>query len=207
MTVMQHDIYSRGLTESFGTAVALLIAFALGARQLAPEIAAIAGTLASGLVAFALARRLFPFTPVPRSPSDDLVRPLLSSSAPIALYDLLNIAIMRIDLIMLVWFVGRVPSVTLETLGIYAAAGELGRRRRRFESHAPSSLRCARGGARDFFALSDQRGPPLGRDFVAPRVALAVASTDQTVARRARPIAARFARPLHDPWMVGGADG
>ena len=26
MTVMQHDIYSRGLTESFGTAVALLIA-------------------------------------------------------------------------------------------------------------------------------------------------------------------------------------
>ncbi len=126
MTVMQHDIYSRGLTESFGTAVALLIAFALGARQLAPEIAAIAGTLASGLVAFALARRLFPFTPVPRSPSDDLVRPLLSSSAPIALYDLLNIAIMRIDLIMLGWFVGRVSSVTLETLGIYAAAVEVG---------------------------------------------------------------------------------
>ena len=28
MTVMQHDIYSRGLTESFGTALALLLAFA-----------------------------------------------------------------------------------------------------------------------------------------------------------------------------------
>ena len=124
--VLERRRRPRGLTESFGTAVALLIAFALGARQLAPEIAAIAGTLASGLVAFALARRLFPFTPVPRWPSDDLVRPLLSSSAPIALYDLLNIAIMRIDLIMLGWFVGRVPSVTLETLGIYAAAVEVG---------------------------------------------------------------------------------
>src|SRR5437870_6047031 len=88
MTVMHHDIYSRGLTESFGTAVALLVAFALGARQLAPEIAAIAATLASGLVASALVRRLVPFSPVPRLPSDDLVRPVLRSSAPIALYNL-----------------------------------------------------------------------------------------------------------------------
>src|SRR5205807_8051655 len=88
MTVMQHDIYSRGLTESFGTAVALLIAFALGARQLAPEIAAIAGTLASGLVAFALARGLFTrSTPVANSPNDDLLPRLLRASAPIALYD------------------------------------------------------------------------------------------------------------------------
>ena len=126
MTVMHHDIYSRGLTESFGTAAALLLAFALGARQLAPEIAAIAGTLASGLVAFALARRLFTFAPIPRSPNDDLVPLLLRASAPIALYDLLNIGIMRIDLIMLGWFVGRAPGVTLETLGIYAAAVEVG---------------------------------------------------------------------------------
>src|ERR1044071_9531704 len=32
MTVMHHDIYSRGLTESCGTAGALLVALALGAR-------------------------------------------------------------------------------------------------------------------------------------------------------------------------------
>jgi O-antigen/teichoic acid export membrane protein len=127
MTVMQHDIYSRGLTESFGTAAALLVAFALGARQLAPEFAGIAGTLASGLVAFFLARRLFTAQGAGAVlPNDDLVPSLLRTSAPIALYDLLNIGIMRIDLIMLGWFVGRAPGVTLQTLGIYAAAVEVG---------------------------------------------------------------------------------
>src|SRR5262249_33038093 len=58
MLVMHHDIWSRGLTESLGTALALLLAVFLGARQLAPEIAGIFGTLASGLVAFTLARSL-----------------------------------------------------------------------------------------------------------------------------------------------------
>ncbi len=127
MTVMHHDIYSRGLTESFGTAAALLIAFTLGARQLAPEFAGIAGTLASGLVAYFLARRLFARrSPATAQPNDKLVSSLLRDSAPIALYDLLNIGIMRIDLIMLGWFVGRAPGVTLQTLGIYAAAVEVG---------------------------------------------------------------------------------
>ena len=126
MTVMHHDIYSRGLTESVGSAAALLVAFAFGARQLAPEFAGIAGTLASGLVAFVLARGLFTPQGPDRPPNDDLVPSLLRASAPIALYDLLNIGIMRIDLIMLGWFVGRAPGVTLETLGIYAAAVEVG---------------------------------------------------------------------------------
>lgn len=127
MTVMQHDIYSRGLTESFGTAAALLIALSLGARELAPELAGIAGTLASGLVAFFLARRLFfPAPSTAPRPNDNLVPSLLRASGPIALYDLLNIGIMRIDVIMLGWFVGRAPGVTLETLGIYAAAVEVG---------------------------------------------------------------------------------
>ncbi|MEO5717657.1 MAG: oligosaccharide flippase family protein, partial [Chthoniobacterales bacterium] len=102
MTVMHHDIYSRGLTESLGTVVALLLAFALGARQLAPEFAGVVGTLASGLVAFLLARRLFaPTAGGGARPNDRLVSRLLRDSAPIALYDLLNIGIMRIDLIML----------------------------------------------------------------------------------------------------------
>lgn len=126
MTVMHHDIYSRGLTESFGTAFALLVAFALGARALAPEIAGIAGTLASGLVAFFLARQLFIKKPAQDPPNDGLRSSLLRASGPIALYDLLNIGIMRIDLILLGWFVGRAPGVTLETLGIYAAAVEVG---------------------------------------------------------------------------------
>ncbi len=122
-SVMHHDIFSRGFTESFGTAAALLVAFALGARALAPELAAIAGTLASGLVAFVLARRLFAGTPGGHGAPGE-VRALMRDALPIALYDLLNIGVMQIDVIMLGLFVGRVPSVTLETLGIYAAGVE-----------------------------------------------------------------------------------
>src|SRR5205814_1130661 len=111
---------------SLGTVGALLIAFAFGLRQLAPEIAAIFGTLASGLVAFALARRLFIKKPVQSAPSVAEVVPRLArASGPIALYDLLNLGIMNIDLIMLGWFVGRAPGVTIETLGIYAAGVQL----------------------------------------------------------------------------------
>jgi O-antigen/teichoic acid export membrane protein len=122
--VMHHDIYSRGFTESLGTAAALLIALALGARDLAPEIAAIAGTLAAGVVAFLCARGLFVSAP----PSDDAPGErgiLIRASAPVAVYDLLNIGIMQIDLIMLGLFVGRAPGVTLESLGVYAAAMEV----------------------------------------------------------------------------------
>lgn len=125
MGVMHHDIYSRGLTESFGTAAALLVAILFGFKELAPEVAAIAGTLASGLVALALARRLFVRQGEPVSAHDQLVPKLLRASAPIALYDLLNIGIMHIDVIMLGSYVGRAPGVTLETLGIYAAGVQL----------------------------------------------------------------------------------
>ncbi len=127
MAVMHHDIYSRGLTESLLTAAALLVAVALGARQLAPEIAAIAGTLGSGLVAFTLARRLYAAAPPGAAPraGRGLVPALLGQSAPIALYDLLNVAVMQIDVIMLGLFVGRAPDVTLETLGVYAASVEV----------------------------------------------------------------------------------
>ena len=139
---MHHDIYSRGCTESVATTAALLLAMAAGARALAPEIAVIAGTLASGLVALHLARPLFAQAP-PASPAAEhpgvLPPPVLAAgrqhpdaagevgvlvrrSAPIALYGLINIGIMQLDVIMLGLHVGRVPGVTLETLGIYAAA-------------------------------------------------------------------------------------
>ena len=86
MTVMHHDIYSRGLTESLGTTAALVVVVALGVRQLAPEVAAIVGTLASGLVAFVLARRLYVGEPgtATESPTRNLVSELLRASAPIA---------------------------------------------------------------------------------------------------------------------------
>ena len=53
-----------------------------------------------------------------------LSRAGLRASAPIAVYDLLNLGIMEIDVILLGLFVGRAGGVTLETLGIYAAAVE-----------------------------------------------------------------------------------
>src|SRR6266436_3000182 len=48
MKVMQHDIFSRGLTEPIATTLALLMAVAIGLNKFAPEIAAIFGTGAAG---------------------------------------------------------------------------------------------------------------------------------------------------------------
>src|SRR5712692_9924040 len=59
MKVMQHDIYSRGMTEPIATTLVLLIAVAVGFNNFAPEIAAIFGTAVSGVVALALAAKLF----------------------------------------------------------------------------------------------------------------------------------------------------
>src|SRR5215471_17388950 len=55
MKVMQHDIYSRGMTEPIATTLAFLLAFAVGFNASSPEVAAIVGTAASGLIALALA--------------------------------------------------------------------------------------------------------------------------------------------------------
>src|SRR6266516_1001476 len=59
MKVMQHDIYSRGMTEPIVTTFALLLAIVAGFNRFAPELAAIVGTAASGLVALIFAGRLF----------------------------------------------------------------------------------------------------------------------------------------------------
>ncbi|MGE3511145.1 MAG: oligosaccharide flippase family protein [Vicinamibacterales bacterium] len=127
MHVMQHDIYSRGLTESLGTIVALLVAVGLGAQLLAPVFAAIVGTTLSGVVAFGLARRIYVSGPC----SDCRARQSASSGAlfrtslPIAIHDGLNIFILRADVILLGLFVDRAPDVTLESVGIYAACVEI----------------------------------------------------------------------------------
>ena len=63
MTVMGHDILSRGLTETIGTTVAFLIAVWFGFKTFAPELAVIAGMAASGVVAFTFARSLFRSSP------------------------------------------------------------------------------------------------------------------------------------------------
>src|SRR5205085_2056947 len=63
MKVMQHDIYSRGITEPIATTVAFLFALAVGFKESSPEVAAIIGTAASGLIAVRLASTLFRHIP------------------------------------------------------------------------------------------------------------------------------------------------
>ena len=125
LKVMRHDIFSRGITETIVTTLAFLGALQFG-KTFAPEIAVIAGMGASGLVALFLAASLFRSTPPPSAAISYLTesRRLLSYAAPISAYDLLNSIIVRLDVIMLGWFVGRAPGVTLATLGIYGAAVE-----------------------------------------------------------------------------------
>ena len=55
MKVMQHDIYSRGMTEPIATTLAFLLALAVCFKEASPEVASIVGTAASGLIALALA--------------------------------------------------------------------------------------------------------------------------------------------------------
>src|SRR5438105_3929664 len=101
MKVMQHDIYSRGLTEPIMTTLGLLAAVALGSRTFAPEIAAIIGTGASGLIALKLAANLFRSGPRDRDShsASSEARQLISYAAPISTYQLINALISRLDVI------------------------------------------------------------------------------------------------------------
>jgi O-antigen/teichoic acid export membrane protein len=123
MKVMQHDIYSRGMTEPIATTLAFLFALAVGFKESSPEVAAIVGTAVSGLIALALASKLFRHI----STHADVVSPLgearalIAYGAPISIYQLINAFMARLDLLMLGYFVGRAPGVTLATVGIYSA--------------------------------------------------------------------------------------
>src|SRR4029077_15088075 len=123
MKVMQHDIYSRGMTEPIATTLAFLLALAVGFKESSPEVAAIVGTAASGLIALALASTLFRHVPPQKEVVSSLgeARSLLGYAAPISIYQLINAFIARLDLIMLGYFVGRAPGVTLSTVGVYSA--------------------------------------------------------------------------------------
>src|SRR5262245_40521601 len=123
MKVMQHDIYSRGMTEPIATTLAFLLAVLIGFKQSSPEVAAIMGTAASGLIALALAASLFRKVPTHAqivSPFRE-ARSLIAYAAPISVYQLINAFIARLDLLMLGYFVGRAPGVTLATVGVYSA--------------------------------------------------------------------------------------
>jgi len=123
MKVMQHDIYSRGITEPIATTLAFLIVFVTGFKKFGPELAAIIGTAASGAVALAFASKLFRRAPAREGSTffQKETRQLLGYAIPIGAYQLLNTLISRLDIILLGCFVGRAPGVTLATVGIYGA--------------------------------------------------------------------------------------
>ena len=122
MKVMQHDIYSRGVTESIATTLAFLLALAVGFKDFSPEVAAIGGTAASGIVALVLASTLFRNVSAKDHVSHFTeARQLLAYAAPISAHQLLITLISRLDVILLGYFIGRAPGVTLATVGIYGA--------------------------------------------------------------------------------------
>jgi O-antigen/teichoic acid export membrane protein len=123
MKVMQHDIFSRGLAEPVATTLAFLFAFAIGLGKFSPEVGAIIGTAVSGAVALVLAASLFRHVSVQTSTVSYLseAKELISYAAPISIYQLINAFIARLDLILLSYFVGRAPGVTLATVGVYGA--------------------------------------------------------------------------------------
>src|SRR5262245_14858169 len=92
MKVMQHDIYSRGMTEPIATTLAFLLAIAVGFKESSPELAAILGTAASGVVALVLASSLFRDVAAERTVMSPFAeaRSLLRYSAPISIYQLIN---------------------------------------------------------------------------------------------------------------------
>ena len=128
MKVMKHDIFSRGMAEPIVTTLAFLAVVALGWNTFGSAIAAIIGTGASGLVALVLASSLFRSAPSARGVISYRAeaRRLLSYSASISGYDLLNALIVRVDVIMLGCFIGHAPGVTLPAVGIYGAVVEVG---------------------------------------------------------------------------------
>src|SRR5438552_1635404 len=123
MKVMQHDIYSRGMTEPIATTLAFLLALAVGFKESSPEVAAIVGTAASGLIALTLASTLFRHVPAHTDDVSPLgeARALIAYVAAISIYQLINAFIARLDLLMLGYLAGRAPGVTLATAGVYSA--------------------------------------------------------------------------------------
>ena len=126
MKVMKHDIFSRGMTEPAITTLALLVAIGFGFTRFAPEVAAVSGTAASGIVALILASKLFSGMTVRDTVSIwSEAKPLLAYAAPISIYQMFNTFILRLDVIMLGWFIDRAPGVTLATVGVYSVTVEV----------------------------------------------------------------------------------
>jgi O-antigen/teichoic acid export membrane protein len=171
MKVMRHDLYSKGFTETFGTVAALLVAIAIGLRELAPVVAVLFGTGAGGVMAFILARRLF--NDGAASTVEASKPTILRFSAPIAIYSLLNLLIMRMD-VLLLGFLGPSAGVTIATVGIFVAAVEVagGMRKVRQAFDPMFTPIIARQSAQRDQAAMEQSFAQLGRWVLAAQLPL-----------------------------------
>jgi O-antigen/teichoic acid export membrane protein len=122
---MRNEFYSRGITETWVTTAAFVLAVAVGLRNTAPAIAVVAGSSAGGLIAFALARRAIAQAPGSSELGRPSFRKILRFTAPIAGSDLLSVLMMQADVLLLGAYVGRAPGVTVEAFGVFCAAAEI----------------------------------------------------------------------------------
>jgi O-antigen/teichoic acid export membrane protein len=122
---MRNEFYSRGLVETWVTTAVFLIAIAIGVRDRAPAVSVVLGSLASGIVAYLLARRALARAPGSNVAGRRTLWEALRFSAPIAGSGLLNVLMINIDVLLLGAYVGRVPGVTVEGFGVFCAASEI----------------------------------------------------------------------------------
>ena len=120
---MQHDIYSRGLTEPCGDDDCVHCGVRLWRRgRLLPRWPLLLEASSLGLLLCLRHQDSFEASPIQTACSHiDEVKKLLAYALPIGADQFLNAFIWRVDVIILGCFVGRAPGVTLTTLGIYGA--------------------------------------------------------------------------------------
>ena len=158
--IMGHDALSGGLLQSVAK-IAALVAFvwfglpAVVGATFTAVLAAMMGFAAAAGAAWLLARGALrrgaaePASPVPSQANAPALLPL---SVLAAATGLANLAMQRLDLLVLGAFVGRAPGLDLATLGVYGAAAELAglTRKVRFAAEAPflHALATAQGKGR-----------------------------------------------------------
>lgn len=125
LKLMRHTFWSRGITETWVTLLSLVTGIGLGLGSWSPEIAVIAGMSAAACVAWTLASRTLrrppSGIPVKRVPAAEVLR----FSSPIAGYNLVNVLIERLDVLLLGAWAASGTGASLGAVGFYFAASEI----------------------------------------------------------------------------------
>lgn len=126
--IMKHDVLSGGLVENLTKALVLVAFVWLGLPRVVGAIdtavlAAVVGFSAGGSTAFVLARNaLADGRGVPRRAN---LTGLLPLSTAAGFTGLANLAMVRMDVLVLGMFVGRAPGLDAAAFGVYCAAAEI----------------------------------------------------------------------------------